>query len=83
MMLGSQCMAMLANALTRMTSLREDATWAIVLSSRALACKNSRMAGATRSPSFVSRTPPRPRSSSVKPTSRSREFIMCVRPDCV
>ena len=29
------------------------------------------------------RTPLRPRSSSVKPTSFSSEFIMCVRPDCV
>jgi len=37
--------------------------------------------GAMRSPSSVRRTPLRPRSSSVKPTSFSSEFIMCVRPD--
>ena len=83
MMPGSQCMAMLALALTRMISVREEATCSITLSSRALACRNSRTAGAMRSPSSVRRTPLRPRSSSVKPTSFSSEFIMCVRPDCV
>jgi len=66
-----------------MVSLREAASCATVSSSSAPARRNSRISGASFSPSAVRRTPWRPRSSSGKPISRSSEFIMCVSPDCV
>ena len=50
-----------------------------VSSARSRSC----IMGKTRRPAALSRIPVRLRTSSVKPTSFSSEFIMCVRPDCV
>ena len=66
-----------------MLSRRRPAWAAICSSRRSEAWTSSRMAGSRRSPAAVRRTPDRSRIRRGKPVSRSRAFIMWVRPDWV